>query len=177
MAKSSTASTASFAGVAKHYGVQVAICPPRTGNRKGVVEKINHTAAQRWWRTLADELTVEQAQVDLDRFAAVRGEFNKQGKGPLTKTSALNTKKIIAGLGLSGDQARELGGRLSGLNSAGIGRVNTPTGSFAAGPVMVESTVNLNVDGHQMTKVVTRGQQKRQRRNPAQSRGPNRSGF
>ena len=35
--------TASFAGVAKHYGVAVAICPPRRGNRKGVVEKVNHT--------------------------------------------------------------------------------------------------------------------------------------
>lgn len=66
--------TASFAGVAKHYGVSVAICPPRRGNRKGVVEKINHTAAQRWWRTLADELTVEQAQVSVDRFARVRGD-------------------------------------------------------------------------------------------------------
>jgi hypothetical protein len=66
--------TATFAGVAKHYGVSVAICPPRAGNRKGVVEKINHTAAQRWWRTLADEVTVEQAQNDLDRFATVRGD-------------------------------------------------------------------------------------------------------
>ncbi|MCV7030033.1 DDE-type integrase/transposase/recombinase, partial [Mycobacterium sherrisii] len=44
--------SASFAGVAKHYGVSVAICPARRGNRKGVVEKVNHTAAQRWWRTL-----------------------------------------------------------------------------------------------------------------------------
>lgn len=66
--------TASFAGVAKHYGVSVAICPPRRGNRKGVVEKVNHTAAQRWWRTLADEVTVEEAQVSVDRFAAVRGD-------------------------------------------------------------------------------------------------------
>jgi transposase len=66
--------TATFAGVAKHYGVSVAICPPRRGNRKGVVEKINHTAAQRWWRTLADEVTVEQAQADVDRFARVRGD-------------------------------------------------------------------------------------------------------
>ena len=66
--------TASFAGVAKHYGVSVAICPPRRGNRKGVVEKVNHTAAQRWWRTLADDVTVEQAQADVDRFARVRGD-------------------------------------------------------------------------------------------------------
>ena len=50
------------------------ICPPKAGHRKGVVEKVNHTAAQRWWRTLADELTVEQAQADCDRFATVRGD-------------------------------------------------------------------------------------------------------
>lgn len=66
--------TASFAGVAKHYGVSVSICPPRSGHRKGVVEKINHTAAQRWWRTLSDDLTVEQAQAGLDTFAATRGD-------------------------------------------------------------------------------------------------------
>jgi transposase len=66
--------SATFAGVAKHYGVTVSICPPRAGHRKGVVEKTNHTAAQRWWRTLADDLTVEQAQADVDRFAALRGD-------------------------------------------------------------------------------------------------------
>jgi transposase len=66
--------TASFAGVAKHYGVSVAICPPRRGNRKGVVEKVNHTAAQRWWRTLADDVSVEDAQASVDRFAALRGD-------------------------------------------------------------------------------------------------------
>ena len=45
--------TASYAAVAKHYGVHVVPCPPRRGNRKGVVEKANHSAAQRWWRTPA----------------------------------------------------------------------------------------------------------------------------
>jgi len=66
--------TAGFAAVAKHYGVSVAICPPRRGNRKGVVEKANHTAAQRWWRTLADDVSVEQAQAGLDRWCLVRGD-------------------------------------------------------------------------------------------------------
>ena len=66
--------TATFAAVAKHYGVQVAICPPRRGNRKGVVEKANHTAAQRWWRTLPDDVTVEQAQASLDQWCATRGD-------------------------------------------------------------------------------------------------------
>jgi transposase len=45
--------TATFTAVAKHYGVGVDLCPPRHGNRKGTVEKANHSAAQRWWRTPA----------------------------------------------------------------------------------------------------------------------------
>jgi transposase len=66
--------TATFSGVAKHYGVLIKICPPRAGHRKGVVEKVNHTAAQRWWRTLAEDTSAEQAQADCDRFATVRGD-------------------------------------------------------------------------------------------------------
>ncbi|SDZ48230.1 hypothetical protein SAMN05216215_10802 [Saccharopolyspora shandongensis] len=45
---------ASFAAVAKHYGVAVRACPPRRGNRKGAVEKANHVAAQRFWRNLPE---------------------------------------------------------------------------------------------------------------------------
>lgn len=78
--------TASFAGVAKHYGVSVAICPPRSGHRKGVVEKVNHTAAQRWWRTLPDEVSVEEAQASLDRFATTRGDTRLR-PGPGGKSS------------------------------------------------------------------------------------------
>jgi hypothetical protein len=66
--------SASFAGVAKHYAVSVAICPTRSGHRNGVVEKINQTVAQRWWRTLGDDLTVEQAQVSPDTFASTRDD-------------------------------------------------------------------------------------------------------
>lgn len=66
---------ASFAAVAKHYGVRVVACPPRRGNRKGVVEKANHVAAQRFWRTLADDATVEQAQRLLDKWCSTRGDL------------------------------------------------------------------------------------------------------
>lgn len=46
----------------------VKICSPRAGYRKGVVEKVNHTAAQRWWRTLADDMSMEEARVERDRL-------------------------------------------------------------------------------------------------------------
>jgi len=66
--------SASFAGVAKFYGVAVRPCPARRGNRKGVVEKANHVAAQRFWRTLPDHLSVEEAQARLDTWCARRGD-------------------------------------------------------------------------------------------------------
>jgi transposase len=88
--------TASFAGVAKYYGVSVSICPPRAGHRKGVVEKINHTAAQRWWRTLADDLTVEQAQASLDAFAATRGDTRTRPGGSDGAGAKVNVATLAA---------------------------------------------------------------------------------
>ena len=57
----------SFAPVAKHYGAGVDLCPPRHGNRKGVVEKAIHFLTQRWWRT-ARISSPPEAQASLDRF-------------------------------------------------------------------------------------------------------------
>lgn len=66
--------TATFGPVAKYYGVGIEICPSRHGNRKGVVEKGNHSLAQRWWRTLAEDLSPAQAQVSLDEFCGRVGD-------------------------------------------------------------------------------------------------------
>jgi transposase len=73
--------TASFAAVAKHYGVHVDLCPPRHGNRKGTVEKANHTAAQRWWRTLPDDTTIAGAQASLDAFCSRVGDARTRKRG------------------------------------------------------------------------------------------------
>ena len=81
--------TASFAGVAKHYGVAVQVCPARHGNRKGVVEKANHAAAQRWWRTLADEVSVAEAQASLDRLCVRLDERRRTRDGERTSVGAL----------------------------------------------------------------------------------------
>jgi hypothetical protein len=59
---------ASFAECAKYYGVAVDVCPSRRGWRKGVTEKANHSAAQRWWRTLPDDCSPARAQDRLDGF-------------------------------------------------------------------------------------------------------------
>lgn len=59
---------ASFGPVALHYQVGISICPSRHAWRKGVVEKSAHTIAQRWWRTLGDDVSVAAAQAGLDRL-------------------------------------------------------------------------------------------------------------
>ena len=39
------------AALAKHYGVQVAVCPANRPQRKGVVEKAIQYVTQSWWRS------------------------------------------------------------------------------------------------------------------------------
>jgi transposase len=90
--------SASFAGVAKHYGVVVRPCPPRRGNRKGVVEKANHVAAQRFWRSLPDDVTVEDAQLRLDTWCARRGDARTR-PGELGKTTALAAAELLRPVG------------------------------------------------------------------------------
>jgi transposase len=69
----------SFAPVAKHYGVGVDPCPPRHGNRKGVVEAAIKFITQRWWRT-ARVGTLEEAQVGLDGFCVSVGDARRRGE-------------------------------------------------------------------------------------------------
>jgi len=88
--------TATFGPVAKYYGVDVAICPSRHGNRKGVVEKGNHSLAQRWWRTLGDDVSVAQAQVGLDEFCARVGDARRRTVvGGRTTVGALGTSEPL----------------------------------------------------------------------------------
>lgn len=60
--------TPPFAQAAKHYGVEVWVCPPRRPQRKGVVEKAIQYITRSWWRT-APASGIGQAQADLDRWA------------------------------------------------------------------------------------------------------------
>lgn len=58
-----------FAQLAKHYGVDVAICPAHRPQRKGVVEAAIGFIGARFWRTLRAR-TPSEAQQALDHFAA-----------------------------------------------------------------------------------------------------------
>ena len=88
--------TASFAAVAKHYGVAVKLCPPRHGNRKGSVEKANDSTAQRWWRTVPDDFTMTQAQSSLDAFGARASDGRvRKREGVKTTVGELATAEAL----------------------------------------------------------------------------------
>jgi transposase len=70
----------SFVPVTKHYGVQVDPCPPRRGNRKGVVEKNIHFFTQRWWRTARVD-SIGNAQRSLDEFCVRVGDARPRDNG------------------------------------------------------------------------------------------------
>ncbi len=86
--------TATFAAVAKHYGVHVALCPPRHGNRKGTVEKANHSAAQRWWRTVPNDFTMSQAQSSLDLLCSRLDGRTRKREGQSTTVGALGDAEM-----------------------------------------------------------------------------------
>jgi transposase len=68
----------SFVPVAKHYGVSVDPCPPRHGNRKGVVEKAIDYLTQSWWRT-ARVGSPTEAQASVDRFCVEIADARRRG--------------------------------------------------------------------------------------------------
>lgn len=75
----------SFVAVAKYYNVTVVACPPRRGNRKGVVEKGVHFSSERFWRTMTARTMVE-AQRAYDRFCETIGDARPR---PLARLAEL----------------------------------------------------------------------------------------
>lgn len=76
-----------FAALARHFGVAVDVCPPYRARRKGKIEKYNHFAAQRWWRTAAVEMP-EQAQRAYERFCTETGDARRRGGRTVAELAA-----------------------------------------------------------------------------------------
>jgi transposase len=66
-----------FAQMAKHYGIDVAICPAHRPQRKGVVEAAIKFIGGRWWRT-AQAGSMREAQQSLDKFTL--GVSDRRGR-------------------------------------------------------------------------------------------------
>lgn len=79
--------TAQFAALAKHYGAEVWVCPPRRPQRKGVVEAAIKYVTRSWWQS-APVATLGQAQADLDRWALAVSDQRKRDSQTIAELSA-----------------------------------------------------------------------------------------
>jgi transposase len=68
-----------FGELAKHYGADVAICPPYRPQRKGVVESAIKYLTRSWWRSARVE-TPSLAQGSLERWCADVADRRRRGK-------------------------------------------------------------------------------------------------
>ena len=87
-----------FAQMAKHYGVDVAICPAHRPQRKGVVEAAIKYIGGRWWRTAKAGLML-QAQQSLDAFATGVSDRRRRGQstvGELGQAEPLRPSPALA---------------------------------------------------------------------------------
>ena len=88
---------ASFATVARYYGVSVDVCPAWRANRKGAVESRNHFLAQRFWRTL-QAATPQEAQAKLDRFSERIGDRRRRSGSTVATLAAAETLQSLPAL-------------------------------------------------------------------------------
>ena len=66
---------------------------------QGCGGKANLTAAQRWWRTMPEDVTVEQAQAGLDRFTSLRADARVRvsAEGRSTVAAIADTEPLAPG--------------------------------------------------------------------------------
>jgi transposase len=89
--------TAAFAQVAKHYGVEVWVCPARRPQRKGVVEAAIKYITRSWWRS-APVGSLGQAQADLDRWAIAVSDRRKRSQGTISELAAQEQLLALPGV-------------------------------------------------------------------------------
>ena len=79
--------TVDAANLAKHYGVEIAVCPPRRAQRKGVVEKAIQYLTRSWWRTAAVSSAAD-AQASLDRWSVEVADQRTRADGTVGEIGA-----------------------------------------------------------------------------------------
>jgi transposase len=79
--------TVDAAQAAKHYGVEIAVCPPRRAQRKGVVEAAIKYTTRSWWRT-AKVATITEAQASLDRWCLEVADARRRPAGTVGELGA-----------------------------------------------------------------------------------------
>jgi transposase len=86
--------TPDAAALAKHYGTQIAVCPARRAQRKGVVEKAIQYLTRSWWRTAA-VATAGDAQRSLDRWSVDVADARDRPAGTVGQLGASEPLQLL----------------------------------------------------------------------------------
>jgi transposase len=89
--------TVDAAQLAKHYGVEIAVCPPRRGQRKGVVEAAIKYLTRSWWRT-ARVATIGDGQRDLDAWCVRVADRRERPGGTVGQLGAAEPLRALPAL-------------------------------------------------------------------------------
>jgi transposase len=143
----------SFAPVAKHYGVGVDPCPPRHGNRKGVVEKAIDYLTQSWWRT-ARVGSPTQAQASLDRWCASTADVRRRDRSTVAELAAGEPLLALPPVGFPAEVIEVRTVAANALVSLWGNRYSVPPG-LVGGHVQIrwrlgEATITVSAHGQQV---------------------------
>lgn len=86
--------TVDAAQMAKHYGVEIAVCPPRRAQRKGVVEAAIKYTTKSWWRN-ARVATMADAQASLDRWCLEVADQRRRPDGTVGQLGAAEPLRAL----------------------------------------------------------------------------------
>jgi transposase len=89
--------TVDAANIAKHYGVEIAVCPPRRAQRKGVVEAAVKYTTKSWWRT-AQLSTIAQAQASVDQWSVKVADRRARPGGTVGEVGAAEPLRALPAL-------------------------------------------------------------------------------
>src|SRR4051794_7988730 len=79
--------TVEAAQAAKHYGVEIAVCPPRRAQRKDVVEAAIKYTTKSWWSS-APVTSMAEAQRSLDRWCVEVADQRQRPDGTVGELAA-----------------------------------------------------------------------------------------
>ena len=116
-----------FAQMAKHYGVDVAICPAHRPQRKGVVEAAIKFIGGRWWRT-AKATSMLEAQQSLDVFAARVSDTRQRGAGTVGELGVSEPLRALPILAFPAEISVERVASRSALVAFEANRYSVPPG-------------------------------------------------
>ena len=123
------------AALAKHYGVQVAVCPRNRAQRKGVVEKAIGYLTQSWWRS-APVSTLAQAQADLDRWCVAVSDRRRRGRSTVGELATSEPLMSLPELPFPAEYREQRVGSRDAL-------VEFETNRYSVGPAHAGQTVEV----------------------------------